>query len=223
MTTQKAPYLFVIDTADYAGNFERELCAYITGHVGECEVGADAAAKFKVATKLKPLSGVIFEQDDHGCSRPVSIYPTPGWFNNGVGGYFKDTPANQAKALKAYQTYAKREWGNSLYHKYLKDWKRSSVMREKLAQLGHTEAKLQAACRCEETRLKLALALKKPYKCPAYQSVAISFKKKPTDAQLQLMKRRAYEFADLPERISKIIGFRLVEQANKVKRTVTNL
>ena len=32
---------FVIDTKQYAGNFEREMCAHITGHIGECEVGRD--------------------------------------------------------------------------------------------------------------------------------------------------------------------------------------
>ncbi|KKK83825.1 hypothetical protein LCGC14_2789530, partial [marine sediment metagenome] len=32
-------WIFIIDTDSYAGNFEREMCAYITGRVGECGVG----------------------------------------------------------------------------------------------------------------------------------------------------------------------------------------
>lgn len=36
-------YILVADTNQYAGNFERELCAYITGQYGECSVGADIA------------------------------------------------------------------------------------------------------------------------------------------------------------------------------------
>ncbi len=38
MQEQPNPYLFVIDTDTYAGNFEREMCAYVTGQIGECEV-----------------------------------------------------------------------------------------------------------------------------------------------------------------------------------------
>ena len=32
---------FIIDTDQYAGNFERELCAWTTGQIGECEVGKE--------------------------------------------------------------------------------------------------------------------------------------------------------------------------------------
>jgi hypothetical protein len=35
----EANYSIVIKTNQYAGNFERELCAHLTGIVGECEVG----------------------------------------------------------------------------------------------------------------------------------------------------------------------------------------
>lgn len=34
-------YSIVIKTNQYAGNFERELCAHLTGIVGECEVGEE--------------------------------------------------------------------------------------------------------------------------------------------------------------------------------------
>lgn len=39
-------FLFVIDTDAYAGNFEREMCAYMTGHVGDCAVGDDKAKMY---------------------------------------------------------------------------------------------------------------------------------------------------------------------------------
>jgi hypothetical protein len=32
-------WLFIVDTDSYAGNFERCMCAYMTGQIGECEVG----------------------------------------------------------------------------------------------------------------------------------------------------------------------------------------
>ena len=38
-TTPKNGYGLVVKTNSYAGDFEREYCAYVTGQVGECEVG----------------------------------------------------------------------------------------------------------------------------------------------------------------------------------------
>ena len=40
-------YLFVIDTNAYAGSFEREMCAYVTGQFGECDVGEEIAKAVK--------------------------------------------------------------------------------------------------------------------------------------------------------------------------------
>lgn len=63
-------YVLLIKTDSYAGNFERELCAYITGCVGECEVGEEYVDED--ITEL--FSGYIgSQQDDSGCWRPVSI------------------------------------------------------------------------------------------------------------------------------------------------------
>jgi hypothetical protein len=73
-----ADWLFVIDTADYAGNFERELCAYITGRVGECGVGIEMHERFTEETGLEPFENVMEEADDHGCHRPATIYSTTG-------------------------------------------------------------------------------------------------------------------------------------------------
>ncbi len=79
--------LFAIDTEQYAGNFEREMCAYVTGHVGECAVGAEAAAAYVAETGRRPLD---FVEDrptgDNDVFSPCDIYPTPGWFNHGMGG-----------------------------------------------------------------------------------------------------------------------------------------
>lgn len=83
------PYGFCIDTDTYAGNFERELCAYITGQIGECKVGqadAELAEKELNEEELKLFDEIITTHpDDHGCHRPVSIFPTPGFFNDGYG------------------------------------------------------------------------------------------------------------------------------------------
>jgi len=71
-------YLFIINTDRYAGNFEREMCAYSTGVIGDCEVGDRQADDF-IETYNKTIRD-FFEKnieqrpDDHGCYRPVEIY-----------------------------------------------------------------------------------------------------------------------------------------------------
>lgn len=74
--TNETKYVFVIHTINYAGNFEREMCAYCTGEIGDCEVGKKEANNF-----LREFGGKsIFEDiilqvpDGHGCCRPVSIW-----------------------------------------------------------------------------------------------------------------------------------------------------
>ena len=75
-------YYFIIDTDSYSGNFEREMCAFITGALGECEVGEENAKRFAidVAEEYKHRMDAIIdqEQDEHGCWRPVKIYFTKG-------------------------------------------------------------------------------------------------------------------------------------------------
>ena len=91
MQGQPDYYLFVIDTDKYAGNFEREICAYITGQIGECEVGKENAklARQEIPDVVARLDELIDSvPDENGCHRPVSIFPTPGWFNNGMGGHY---------------------------------------------------------------------------------------------------------------------------------------
>lgn len=63
-------FAIVIKTDSYAGNFEREMCAHVTGHVGECGVGSEYVNS-EVKSKFY---GYIEEvPDDRGCYRPVSL------------------------------------------------------------------------------------------------------------------------------------------------------
>lgn len=77
-------FLFVIRTDSYAGNFEREMCGYITGQYGDCEectitksVGEREAELFE---KECPDNYDEFEDlvisfpGEHGCQRPVTIW-----------------------------------------------------------------------------------------------------------------------------------------------------
>lgn len=72
-----APYVFIIDTDQYSGNFERELCAFLTGSVGECGVGDGEQALFKENGQFQDLADkTSFQPDDNGCSRPATIWET---------------------------------------------------------------------------------------------------------------------------------------------------
>ncbi len=119
MTPPNAPYLLVIDTADYAGNFERGLCAYCTGRVGECNVGTDMAKRFCEETGLEPFDNVMDEADDHGCHRPVTMYPSgsKGGPYNSVAISFESRPTHKQIALikeraAAFAVLSERRYGN---------------------------------------------------------------------------------------------------------------
>jgi hypothetical protein len=222
-----APWLFVIDTEDYSGNFERELCAYITGRVGECGVGDDMAEIFKKEVG-DALEGVIEETDEHGCSRPTSIYPTPGWFNNGHGSHHKD--GDEENALKEYRKIAAAYHRNQCCFGYLKEWRENPSSHEHYERAKWTEEKLIKACEIEEECAKEAENATKIPKWPAYLSVAISFERKPTPEQIALMKERSFKFAALPNkwnikgtRIGKITGFRLIENIIERKPKTTEV
>lgn len=102
-------YLFIIDTDSYAGNFERELCAYITGVLGECGVGDQEQIEFN-----KSVSDALAEQfceivehvaDDHGCFRPCAISETPDRGNNGYGSHGPKSLAFPYAAYESVEIY----------------------------------------------------------------------------------------------------------------------
>lgn len=96
-------YGFIIDTDQYSGNFEREMCAYLTGCVGGCDVG-----KEYVNLRPEPMDFddlLRWEPDDNGCFRPCEIWETPGFWNDGNGKHYK-TGEGPEKKIKhpAYQS-----------------------------------------------------------------------------------------------------------------------
>lgn len=107
-------YKFIIDTDQYSGNFERQMCAYITTLVGDCGVGEDIADEALEAASeedhrmFKRLDWlVVSEPDEHGCSRPCSIWATPEYGNNGNGVHARLTVENAHKfKYPAYQSVA---------------------------------------------------------------------------------------------------------------------
>lgn len=114
--TTSTRFIFVVDTDSYAGNFERDMCAHITGQIGECGVGAEYRTDIedlkedhydfdleKICSWLE--NHVIQVPDDHACYRPCTIWPTPGRTNNGNGGHSDVTDSNPMK-WPAYESVA---------------------------------------------------------------------------------------------------------------------
>lgn len=88
------PFAFVVDTEQYAGNFERLLGAWVTGRAGECGVGEKEAASAQSA--MDPTVREWLDDhampviSDNGGTYYASIWATPGWFNDGLGNEWPD-------------------------------------------------------------------------------------------------------------------------------------
>lgn len=93
MKPNSAKFAVVIKTDSYGGNFEREMCAHVTGHVGECEVGEEFVDTF-VAEEFEEIIGN--EPDDHGCYRPVTLgCNIDGFTNQDVVIFFNEEPTQE--------------------------------------------------------------------------------------------------------------------------------
>ena len=96
--------MIIIDTKQYSGNFEREMCAYITGQIGECGVGEEAAdvAKQELSQELLDwfANYIRHYTDEIGCTRPTAIAITPGKSTyNSVDIVFDEWPDDDTMAL----------------------------------------------------------------------------------------------------------------------------
>lgn len=68
-------FIFLIKTNQYAGNFEREMCAFMTGVLGDCGVGDIAAGLFSQQCPGEDWTEKVQQVvDDHGCYRPVGVW-----------------------------------------------------------------------------------------------------------------------------------------------------
>jgi len=192
-------YAFIILTDSYSNNFEKDMCAFITGTIGECGVGEECQKEFnkwlETSTyKQNPFENNIFQvSDEHGCRRPVAIASNPSYFNIGMGQHFKtDDPNSDSKALEAYR-------------KYMESYEMSQIESLKLIKLTENPKKgdwtQEAVDRNIKRHLKnidTAKALTKPYHYPAFLSVALFFHNKPSQELIDLMKQRAQEYVNSP-------------------------
>ena len=92
------PVRFIVDTEEYAGNFEVEMGAYMTGQTSEYSLrGVKEAKQFQASALGDPFRNRM-EEAEEGTGF-TEAYPTPGWFNNGFGAIFRDGQEEEAKAV----------------------------------------------------------------------------------------------------------------------------
>ena len=220
-------WAIVIDTNQYAGNFERELCVYCTGIVGDCGVGEELIPSFEEFMKTLKWKENKFQDaiakvaDDHGCFRPVSIYPNPQWFNNGVGGNYKKNEKNvDEKALKAYIKesiiYIKQNMKNIEYMVGKSDEDLMNMGISKWTKKDVDRAMENYNKEMEDVNSKTSII-----HYPSYCSVSIFFDVKPNKEMIDIIKQRAAEYCSNSKvrgkigskynaKIIKIEGFRLM-------------
>ena len=106
MIPNETLWLFVIDTDTYAGGFCRELTAFCTGQIcAEDGTGLPEAETLAAASPVmhEHLADLVeYCQDEHGVARPCTLYPTPGWWNDGLGGHYPDALPHDVMPQQVY-------------------------------------------------------------------------------------------------------------------------
>lgn len=164
-------WLVVVDTNHYAGNFERPMVAWMTGCSGDCGAGKEIAEKAEEDLAVEAISDLVMSTaDDHGTRRPATIWPTPGFFNDGMGGHYQDD--TDPKLVE--ETYLRS----------VRDYAENHIMRS-------YEDKEYSKAEAD----KFIAERPKAGRHPAYKSVAVAFRDRPTDDQFRFMAARAMEYA----------------------------
>jgi hypothetical protein len=92
--TYDSPFVVVVHTDSYTGNFEREFCAYVTGVVGDCGKGQNLANEYREDEGKDYYDfwdSLDQVPDDNGCCRPVSL-DTNSFEGNSLLIFFQSDP-----------------------------------------------------------------------------------------------------------------------------------
>jgi len=125
-------YGIVIHTNKYAGNFEREVCAWVTGHVGECGVGKEMVVE-NIAEKFLNIQE---KADENGCMRPVEICEDNA---NNLTIFFSEEPSKEQLDLVAdrcdsfNQEVIKRKL---VFTEYPESWKKVKFLKFEIVQIN---------------------------------------------------------------------------------------
>lgn len=108
-------YIILIDTNLESSRFHRQMCAYITGQVGECSVGKDLAIDAQQENDEAYTAWFdehcVQKIDAEGCGRPCAAWITPGGQQYESVGIFVDIiPSNNVfeQVRHRAQAYAKK-------------------------------------------------------------------------------------------------------------------
>lgn len=199
--------MIVIHTEQYAGNFEREMCAYITGQIGQCGIGKQYSLQNMTPYFQWWSNNIVQEADDNGCYRPVTIYPTPNWFNNGNGGHYKENSPESKNAQKDNYQFLLS------YHKPQLDMIQRRLDNQdfdNVTPYGWTKKA------CEENLKRINNEIKEAKtsynKYPAYMSVAIFVEKMPPKEIMDEFIQRAHDFAKYYDSKNRFKGLSNKEQ-----------
>lgn len=219
MTSTKSvseTFLLVIDTNQYSGNFERELCAYVTGQIGDCEVGEELADEAKESMEhLAWWDSHIkqVEDEDHSeVFRPCAIYENPDYFNDGYGGhYLKSISQEELDIIKDRVINATIQ----------RDAQSVEDVTKRLAEKNFTHGWTEETCKKYLNQVKSnqeALKSGPVRQHVAYMSVAIYMDELPPKDVLSEAKARAYEFFQNCYNYNagaavEITGFRLLKKS----------
>lgn len=213
-------YKFIIDTDSYAGNFERDMCAFLTGHVGECEVGREFAERF-ISEVGPEFHNVEDKADEHGVFRPCEMETTPGWFGvPWVNGGFRETPGFDLGTLR-------KERDRNVDNYYRRIIQRAQDIKTRILAGEVVRGWTTEECEIEIKRTRRTMQQEKQRPMTithVYQSVAILFGGPPTAEQIEIMKSRAPLFRDARREIHgnqkfdlTVEGFRL----HAISETIT--
>lgn len=187
--------IFVVDTNQYSGNFDREMCAHMTGVLSYSNVGHEHSKNY-LEKYGKPMDGVILINEDH-YRTPVSLIVTPGMRNNGLGFEFKE--GEEDLAVKEFKESVK-------FNANMRIAQIDRIL-QRTKNPKHIESALQEKEKCLKEIKDIEL-IKTITTYPAYMSIGIHFSTL-TKENIEILKIRAEEFANKTDDLN-ITGFRII-------------
>ncbi len=188
------PYvMLVVDTENYSGNFEREMCAYATGQLNEHTQSDHDRLAQNAAKEIAHIkwwnSNIRYVHHEEYENVVTQIWPTEGWFNNGLGGHYPDDGTRDAEALAVCSAYAKGHYG-----KEIAKLQARINNDDYLPALGWTkEACIKSIATYQQIIEDSGKIVRK---CPSYQSVAISVDVEPPADVMDEFKKRVKYFCE---------------------------
>lgn len=213
-----APYLLIIDTDQYAGNFERQLTGFCTGvddgtH-GHLE-GEDLVDFLEDNPEYENTweHKIITNPDDNGYARVCSIWPTPGRANNGLGHSYDPTDPDQVELARlmakesaiAYHTpHIQEAQARIANNDYPLNWTKEGCERA----IESANASIERAGQFMDH--------------PSYESVVIFLNQPPTAEDMKLFRVRLDDFASDQMHFGRRTGKKLaIKNIRLVKRETT--